>query len=172
MLAVDRRALWAADSAPTASIARRSRTAADPRSEREPHRRLARLRVRVFAERCRRDNAPARWPEPSPPMRASDVADIRDRRAAELRRAGHSPPRHDKLTLAVRATPNDRRHLVGEDSREQRQVARSIMRRAKPIADRGLAFSQAVEVAHRADAYGARRLASTRVVLAPFSPSG
>ena len=42
------------------------------------------------------------WPEPSAPVRASDVADVRDRRAAELRRSGHAPARHDKLALAVR----------------------------------------------------------------------
>jgi hypothetical protein len=81
------------------------------------------------------------------------------------------PKGNVKLTLALRADANDRRHLVGEDRREQRQVARSIMRRAEPIADSGLAFGQAVQVAHRADAYGAHGVASTRFLLAPFSPA-
>jgi len=79
---------------------------------------------------------------------AADIADIGDRRAAELRRAGHPPARHDEFPLAVRSLANDRRHLVGEDSRKQGQIARAIMPSAKPVADRGLALGQGVEIAH------------------------
>jgi hypothetical protein len=93
-----------------------------------------------------------RLPEPSAPVRTPNVADVCDRRAAELRRAGHSPARHDKLALALDSDANDRRHLVGEDRGEQREVAGAVVRRAKPIADRGLAFGQAVEVAHGGEA--------------------
>jgi hypothetical protein len=53
---------------------------------------------------------------------------------------GHSPARHDKLALAVDSDANDRRNLVWEDGRQQRQVARAIVQRAKPIADCRLAF--------------------------------
>jgi hypothetical protein len=42
----------------------------------------------------------------------------------------------------------DLRELVGEDPWKQRQVARPITPRAKPIADGGLTFGEAVEVAH------------------------
>jgi hypothetical protein len=87
--------------------------------------------------------------EPPAPIRAADITNIGDRRAAKLRRPRHAPSRHNKLPLAVGSIANDRSHLVGEDPRKQRQVARSIIPRAKPIADRGLAFDQTVEIAHR-----------------------
>jgi hypothetical protein len=80
--------------------------------------------------------------------RALQIADVRDRRAAVLRRPGHAPARHDKLALAVAARAHDRSHLVGEDSGEQRQVARAILAGAEPIADRRLALGKAVKVAH------------------------
>jgi hypothetical protein len=102
----------------------------------------------VFAKRRCRNNATVSLAEPSAPVRAADVADVGDRLATELRRPGHAPTSHSKLTLAVRPVADDRRHLVGEDPRKQRQVARPIALRAKPIADSGLAFGQAVEVAH------------------------
>jgi hypothetical protein len=78
--------------------------------------------------------------EPPPPMRAADIANVGDWRAAELRRPWHAPTRHNKLALAVGSVANDRSHLVGEDPREQRQVAGSIIARAEPVPDRGLAF--------------------------------
>lgn len=53
------------------------------------------------------------------------------------------------LSLPVSAGANNRRHLVGEDSAKQRQIARMVMPRAKPIPDCGLAFGQAVEFTHR-----------------------
>src|SRR5208282_2388007 len=81
-------------------------------------------------------------------MRASDVANVRHRLTAELRRARHPPASHDELALAVRPASDDRSHLVGGDPWKQRQVARAIVRRAEPVADRGLALCQTVEVAH------------------------
>jgi hypothetical protein len=48
----------------------------------------------------------------------------------------------------VQRPANDRCHLVGENSGEQGQVACSIVARAEPVADRGLAFGQTVEIAH------------------------
>ena len=63
------------------------------------------------------------------------------------------PPRHDKLTLTVGADAHDRRH---KDPRQQRQISCAIVRRAKPIADRGLTFCRAVEVAHSGDGYAAK----------------
>jgi hypothetical protein len=84
-------------------------------------------------------------------MRAAHVADVRHRCAAVLRRAGHAPARHHELALAVVAGAHDRRHLIGEDARKEREVARAVMPGTKPIADRRLAFGQAVEVAHAAE---------------------
>ena len=156
MLALDWRALGAAHAAPGRPQAREGEQR-PVLVKREPRWRLARLGVGIFAKRCCRHDAAVSLAEPSAPVRASDVADIRDRRAAELRRPRHAPAGHNKLALAVRPVANDRRHLVGKDPRKQRQVASAIMRRAKPIADRGLSFGQTVEVAHGADAYGARR---------------
>ena len=39
---------------------------------------------------------------------------------------------------------DDRRELIVEDTREQRQIACIVVPRAKPIADRRLAFGEAV----------------------------
>ena len=44
-----------------------------------------------IAKRRGRDDAADRSPQPAPPMSAHDVADVRDRRAAELRRGRASP---------------------------------------------------------------------------------
>ena len=124
--------------------------------QREPDRRLARLGVGIFAKRCRRDDAAAPLAEPSPPVRAFHVADVRYRRAAELRRPGHSPARHDELALAVGANANDRGQLVGKDRRQRRQVAGAIVFDGEEIADRRLALGDAVEVAHGPDYAAAR----------------
>jgi phosphatidylserine/phosphatidylglycerophosphate/cardiolipin synthase-like enzyme len=69
---------------------------------------------------------------------------------AILRRPRHAPARHDKLPLAVLADANNRRELVGEDRRKQREVSRAVMPRAKPIADGGLTLGETVEIAHAA----------------------
>ncbi len=90
-----------------------------------------------------------RLAEPSLPVRAGEVADVRYRRAAVPRRPGHAPARHGELALAVGARADDRRDLIGEDPGKQREVARAVMPRAKPIADRGLAFRHRIEIAHR-----------------------
>jgi hypothetical protein len=60
----------------------------------EPSRRLARLGILVFSKRCRRNQATVLLTEPSSPVRAAHVADVRDGCAAVLRRAGHVPARH------------------------------------------------------------------------------
>ena len=88
-------------------------------------------------------------------MRASDVANVRDRRAAELRRSGHSPTRHDKLALAVRRRAE--RSAPSDQGRCPETAAGCPFDHAArgTIADRGLAFGQAVQVAHGADAYRA-----------------
>jgi hypothetical protein len=82
-------------------------------------------------------------------MRAAHIADVRHGLAAELRRSRHPPSRHDKLAFAIRCSADDRRELIGEDTREQGQVACVVMPRSKPIADRGLAFGEAVKTTHR-----------------------
>jgi hypothetical protein len=65
--------------------------------QREPGRRLARLGVGVFAERGRQDDAPASNAEPSPPVRAHHVADVRRWLAAVLWRSRHAPTGEDQL---------------------------------------------------------------------------
>src|SRR5271165_2187406 len=81
-------------------------------------------------------------------MQALDVTNVRDRRAAKLRRPGHSPARHDEFALAVRPDPDDRRHLIGKDRRQGRKVSDAIVAHAKEIADRRLALRDAVKVTH------------------------
>jgi hypothetical protein len=44
-------------------------------------------------------------------------------------------PRHDELAFAVCPNANDRRELIGEYARKQRQIAGAIVPRAKPVAD-------------------------------------
>jgi hypothetical protein len=51
-----------------------------------------------------------------PPVRRRGVADVGNRRAAELRRARHAPARHGQFTL-VGVGAHDRRHMVGKDRR-------------------------------------------------------
>jgi hypothetical protein len=79
--------------------------------------------------------------EPSAPVRARDVADVRDRLATELRRSRHSPTRRDELALAVRAVAHDGGHLVREDAREQRQIAGAV------VSGASLTLGEAVKVA-------------------------
>jgi hypothetical protein len=43
----------------------------------------------------------------------------------------HAPPRHNKLALAIGGDADDRRHLVREDCRQRRQVARAIVLHAE-----------------------------------------
>jgi hypothetical protein len=66
-----------------------------------------------------------------------------------LRRSRHSPSRYDKLALAVGAIADDRRHVVGEDSRLGRKVAGAIVLHGEEVADGLLALGDAVEIAHR-----------------------
>jgi hypothetical protein len=69
--------------------------------------------------------------KPTAPVRAADIANIGDRRAAKLRRTWHAPTRHNKLAPAVGSIANDRSHLVGEDPWEYRQIARANIARGK-----------------------------------------
>jgi hypothetical protein len=73
-------------------------------------------------------------------MRALDVTNVRDRRAAKLRRPRHSPARHDEFALAVRRDPDNRRHSIRKDRREGRKVSNAVMAQAKEVADRRLAL--------------------------------
>src|SRR5271166_3727453 len=78
-------------------------------------------------------------------MRALDVTNVRDRRAAKLRRPGHSPARHDEFALAVRRDPDNRRHLIRKDRREGRKVPEAVVAQAKEVADRRLDLREAVD---------------------------
>jgi len=142
---------WARSSARAdhakASIGQRRRSAAGPLSRRTisascaascPGIRKTTLRGRCSGSSCRA----------TAPMRACDVANVGHRLSAVLRRAGHSPTRHDKLALAVGAGADDRGHLIREDRRQRRQVARAVMLHAEQVADGGLPFGDAVEVTH------------------------
>src|ERR1700722_11603954 len=147
MLPVHRRALWPSHAAPRGPETSEGKQGA-VLAEGEPLRRLARPRVGVLAKRGCRHDAAVVFAEPAAPVRAANIANIGDRNPSKLRRTGHPPARHDKLTLAIHSVADNRRKLVGENSGEHRQVARTIVARAKPVADRGLAFGQTVEIAH------------------------
>jgi len=69
-----------------------------------------------------------------------DILDATDNRPKG--RPRHAPARHDELALAVGARADDRSHLVRENTGQDRQVARAVMSRAKPVADRCLALGQ------------------------------
>ena len=69
-------------------------------------------------------------------MRAIHVPDVCDRLAAELRWPRHSPARHDKFALAVRADTDNGSHLVGKIAGERREVARSVVLNGEQVADR------------------------------------
>jgi hypothetical protein len=58
-------------------------------------------------------------------VRAADVADVGDRRAAVLWRSWHTPACHDELELAlgVDGGGDDRCHLIGKDAGEGRPDA-------------------------------------------------
>ena len=71
-----------------------------------------------------------------------------DRLSTELRRSRHAPTRQDELALAIPAAAHDRRHLVGKNAGQQRQIANAVAARVKPIPDRRLAFCEGIEVAH------------------------
>ena len=89
-------------------------------AQRESHRRLPRLRVGVFTKRCRRDDAAILLPKPRAPMRASKVANVRHRLAAELWRSGHSPARHDNH---ARRLPRRERSAPSGQGRSQKTAA-------------------------------------------------
>ena len=105
------------------------------------------------------------------------VADVRDRRTAVLRRSRHAPLRHDNSR-----SPSAPARTIGaidrERYREQREVTRVIVPRAKPIADRGLAFSEAVQITHSVrsllgstgDSTAHRRNDCAMVVFVPLGP--
>jgi len=114
----------------------------------EPCRRLARRRRRIFAERRCRDDGAVLRSQPAAPVRTRDVADVGDRLAAKLRRSGHSPTRQDKLAFAIYSVADNRRELVREDAREERQVASPVVGGAEQGADGGLAFGFGIQVAH------------------------
>src|SRR5579863_4546915 len=114
----------------------------------EPGGPLARLGVFVLAKRCRWDDAAKFLSKPSAQARAREVADVGDRLSTELWRSRHAPTRQDELALAILAAAHDRRHLVGKNAGQERQIANAVVARAKPIPDRRLAFCEAIEVAH------------------------
>ena len=73
--------------------------------------------------RCERHNAAISRTKPAPPMGALGLPDICHGRAAELRRAWHSPPRHCQLTDTIGRVANYGSRVVGEDAWERRKVA-------------------------------------------------
>jgi len=80
-----------------------------------------------------------------------DVADIRDRCAAKLRRPWHAPSEHGQF--ADTAVTHYGRHVVRKHTGHRRKVAGRISQSAGERDDGGLAFGDAVEIAHDA-AYG------------------
>ena len=93
----------------------------------EPHRRLARLRIGVFAEGVDRHEAAVGGREPAPPERARRIAQVGDQRRAGLRRAGHAPARQDELAAAARR----RRGRSAPSGRGRRRKAAAGCRRGR-----------------------------------------
>ncbi len=148
VLALDGRALRTWDAAPPRPDAREPEQGSIF-AQCEPNRRFARLGVREFAERGCGDDAAAALAQPSAPIRALHVPNIRDRRAAELKWTWRPPTRHDEFALAVNPNSNDGRRLIRDDRRQERQISGAIMFRGEEVADRRLALGHAVQVAHR-----------------------
>jgi hypothetical protein len=103
--------------------------------------------VDVLAEPGRWNDAAVLDAEPSAPVRAHDFADVRHRLAAVLRRSRDPPVGHRKFAPSG-AIADDRRELVGEDSREGGKVTGPVMGGAEESADRRLTLRLRVKVAH------------------------
>ena len=113
----------------------------------EPVRHLG-LAVGVLAERRRRHEAAPLRLQPAAPVGAVQVTDIGDRPGAEIGWRGHAPPHHGQLARAVTGDMDHRRHLVGKDAGQRRQVAERVLHRPGEFPDRSLALGQRVEIAH------------------------
>ena len=82
--------------------------------------------VGPFAERgCGDQRAPLRL-EPPAPVGRFQVADICDRRCANIGWRRKAPAHHGEFALAIGREPDDGRHRVGIDGRQGREVAREI----------------------------------------------
>ena len=91
---------------------------------------------------------------PIPQVRRVGVADVR-RDAWKLRRVRHAPAHYGKFALSF-IDAHHRRHLIGENCGERRQVARIISRDLKQVADRFLVGRGRIEIAHGPYLWGRR----------------
>lgn len=69
--------------------------------------------------------------------------------ALGLMRRRHAPAHHFELAFAVGADAHDRRHHVGKDARQRRQIAGDVACDAKEPTDGFLAAGFGVKVTHR-----------------------
>ena len=119
---------------------------------REPDRGAALVLLHpIFREAGERHEAAMLDPEPTPPMRRAEVADIGNAGIGLAvlegeRRRRHPPPHHDELA-AVAALADHRGGLVGEDGGQRGEVAGQILHNLRDLADRGLALGQRIQVA-------------------------
>lgn len=111
---------------------------------------------RVFAKAGEGHETAMRRSAPRPPMRGGEVADVRHRRAGQMRRRGHAPAGQRQFARPVRRRADDGGRLVREDAGLRRQVAGEIVQRADQVGDSLDVRSVAVEIAHACRAWGAR----------------
>jgi hypothetical protein len=118
-------------------------------AQREPVRH-GRLAGRILAEARCRDQAPVLRLHPGAPVARRGVADVRDGPVARDRGwAGEAPAHHRQLASAP-ARADHGRHLVRKDGGQRRHVADTVHHGPIELADRLLAFGDAVEIAHAA----------------------
>src|SRR3954468_22217433 len=106
----------------------------------------------VLRKAGERNEAPALRVQPALPVRRGGVADVSDApidpsTLEREHRRWHAPARKNQLS-AVLALPDDRGAVVGEYTGQRRHVAGPVMHGTRQLSDRGLAFRDAVEVAH------------------------
>ena len=122
--------------------------------EGEPNRRTGAIRQDLILGKTRPGHhAAVLDPEPAPPMRGFDIADIGDARIGflALQRKdgrGHAPARHHKLT-ALGLIADNWGCVVGEDAIKRWQIARPVVHGTGEFADCPLAFRHRIEIAQK-----------------------
>ena len=61
--------------------------------------------------------------EPAAPIRGFGVADVRDKKAPDVRRWREAPPHHGELALPLLTKADNRGQRVGEYAGQRRQIA-------------------------------------------------
>jgi len=121
--------------------------------KREPMRDLWTAIGPLAKRRCRNETAPFRF-EPFTPIERIHIADIGDRRLAEIWRRRKAPAHHGKLAFAIPRGVNDGRQAIGINRKQRGEIAGPVAHHAEGAAYRILAAGQAVEIAHWLPANG------------------